>query len=183
MRQLQDPRWQRKRLEIMDRDGWMCVACGASDKELHVHHLRYTGRDWEASNEDLQTLCHECHDKLGEHPKGGVGYNPDGTQLFIHCPQCGNVDSSRDLCGACGRGLSITSRLHRCIIDDVADEMKSLDFVSDEARMTELFTTFEAYHKMRTAGIPCDCDYCEERRRQAEEDVRAMCARHLVKYP
>lgn len=38
---LKDPRWQKKRLEIFDRDGWKCVECGDKDSTLNVHHIFY----------------------------------------------------------------------------------------------------------------------------------------------
>lgn len=59
---LLDPRWQRKRLEIFQRDKFQCVYCCADDKTLHVHHLEYVGEPWEAPNESLLTVCLECHD-------------------------------------------------------------------------------------------------------------------------
>lgn len=63
---LKDPRWQRKRLEIFNRDGWTCVSCGRADLELHVHHTRYIPyrAPWEYGRELLQTLCNKCHTKL-----------------------------------------------------------------------------------------------------------------------
>lgn len=62
---LKDPRWQKKRLEIMQRDGFKCHSCGAEDKTLHVHHTRYSGEPWEAENRCLVTLCVDCHDLRG----------------------------------------------------------------------------------------------------------------------
>jgi len=58
---LRDPRWQKKRLEILERDGNKCLECGRTNLELHVHHKKYTGEPWEANNEDMQTVCHKCH--------------------------------------------------------------------------------------------------------------------------
>lgn len=61
---LLDPRWQRKRLEILERDGWECQDCGDEKTTLHVHHTYYErGREpWEYENESLLTLCAPCHD-------------------------------------------------------------------------------------------------------------------------
>jgi len=98
---LRDPRWQKKRLEVMDRDNWRCVACGRPDQMLHVHHIAYTNKPWEAPLSDLQTLCERCHDELGKHPKGGPYYVVEmdeyepgvgDTHLKVayrHCPLCG----------------------------------------------------------------------------------------------
>lgn len=59
---LRDPRWQRKRLDVMGRDGFRCLACGRSDETLHVHHLVYSrGEPWEIEDENLETLCATCH--------------------------------------------------------------------------------------------------------------------------
>lgn len=61
---LLDPRWQKKRLEILERDEWACRQCGDESTTLHVHHRYYT-RDkepWEYPNEALITLCHTCHE-------------------------------------------------------------------------------------------------------------------------
>ncbi len=58
---LRNPKWQRKRLEILQRDNFKCCLCGDEETELHVHHLKYTGEPHEAPNKDLQTLCAHCH--------------------------------------------------------------------------------------------------------------------------
>ena len=38
---LRDPRWQKKRLEVMQLAVFNCEDCGASDKTLNVHHSYY----------------------------------------------------------------------------------------------------------------------------------------------
>jgi hypothetical protein len=60
---LRDPRWQKKRLEIFNRDEWACTICKDTTTELQVHHLRYIfGKSpWDYENEMLQTLCSKCH--------------------------------------------------------------------------------------------------------------------------
>ena len=60
---LKDPRWQKKRLEILERDKWMCKNCRSTDKTLHVHHRLYEKgvEPWETKNKYLVTLCDECH--------------------------------------------------------------------------------------------------------------------------
>jgi hypothetical protein len=58
-----DPRWQKKRLEVLERTEWCCQACGDGEKELHVHHAYYTGskKPWEYPDESLSALCNDCH--------------------------------------------------------------------------------------------------------------------------
>lgn len=69
---LKDPRWQRKRLEILTRDDFKCRFCGNKDQTLHIHHQYYIhgAKPWEYSGELLVTLCSSCHSKeesLKEH--------------------------------------------------------------------------------------------------------------------
>ncbi len=66
--QLRHPLWQRKRLEVFQRDGFMCQSCLCEDKPLHAHHKRYVkGRKaWEYPLEELVTLCDDCHTKEHE---------------------------------------------------------------------------------------------------------------------
>lgn len=65
--QLKDPRWQRRRLEIMQRDEFRCQVCMATEFTLHVHHKYYTkGRKpWEYEDHELVTLCVHCHEDIG----------------------------------------------------------------------------------------------------------------------
>lgn len=63
---LKDPRWQKKRLEIMNRDGFRCRDCGSDTDTLHVHHCHYAkGDPWETPDEFLLTVCELCHEFRG----------------------------------------------------------------------------------------------------------------------
>lgn len=60
---LKDPRWQKKRLQIMERDGWACRYCNETTKTLQVHHTKYAiGDPWNTPDFFLLTLCDECHE-------------------------------------------------------------------------------------------------------------------------
>lgn len=63
---LQNPKWQKKRLEILERDKFTCRSCNADWKTLHVHHLYYDNKlkPWEYKEWDLITLCEDCHELL-----------------------------------------------------------------------------------------------------------------------
>jgi hypothetical protein len=60
---LRDPRWQKKRLEILQRDDFTCQLCKDTKAELQIHHKEYiTGREpWEYENENFITYCKHCH--------------------------------------------------------------------------------------------------------------------------
>ncbi len=64
---LRDPRWQKKRLQVFARDKWACLDCGATSKELQVHHKWYLAgkRPWEVPMQALVTLCVTCHRAKG----------------------------------------------------------------------------------------------------------------------
>ena len=61
--QLLSPKWQKRRLEMLEAAKWACVCCGAEEKTLHVHHKRYVkGRmAWDYSDQELAVLCDACH--------------------------------------------------------------------------------------------------------------------------
>lgn len=61
---LRDPRWQKKRLEILELDAWRCRRCENKEKTLHVHHLYYIkfANPWDYTNDALVTLCEDCHE-------------------------------------------------------------------------------------------------------------------------
>jgi len=60
---LRDPRWQKKRLKIMERDNFSCQFCQSKTDTLNVHHIAYEGEPWDAKDELLITLCESCHEK------------------------------------------------------------------------------------------------------------------------
>ena len=61
---LTDPRWQKLRLKVMQRDEFCCAACGDDKNTLHVHHRTYHPEPWLAPFDELVTLCKTCHENL-----------------------------------------------------------------------------------------------------------------------
>jgi len=59
---LKDPRWQKKRLEIMQRDEFMCQLCQETEETLVIHHYKYSGEPWDVEDKYLMTLCESCHE-------------------------------------------------------------------------------------------------------------------------
>ena len=66
--QLKSPKWQKKRLEILERDNFSCTSCGGKEKQLHVHHGYYEKNIllWDYIDETLHTLCDDCHELAHE---------------------------------------------------------------------------------------------------------------------
>jgi len=62
---LRDPRWQRRRLEVMQNAGFACERCNADDVILNVHHIVYRrgAEPWDYDDDDLACLCEDCHDR------------------------------------------------------------------------------------------------------------------------
>lgn len=65
---LLSPKWQKKRLEILNRDKWACQICGDDENTLHVHHRVYKPgcEPWEYDAKLLVTLCSSCHQSESE---------------------------------------------------------------------------------------------------------------------
>ncbi len=75
---LKDPRWQKKRLEVLNSDDFQCQWCGDKETTLHVHHFVYKGKPWEVELGDLATICEECH--FIQHQLGDLSC---GEQLIL----------------------------------------------------------------------------------------------------
>lgn len=73
---LLDPRWQKRRLEILNRDEFVCQKCFDDKSTLHIHHLYYTAdaEPWDAADGQLITLCAECHQAETDSLRGSIDY-------------------------------------------------------------------------------------------------------------
>jgi hypothetical protein len=60
---LKDPRWQKRRLDIMNRDSFTCRYCSDTTSTLHVHHIKYVSglEPWDYPEYFLITICESCH--------------------------------------------------------------------------------------------------------------------------
>jgi len=45
---------------ILQRDGWRCQVCGTRS-HLEVHHQQFRSHSGNDTEENLITLCHNCH--------------------------------------------------------------------------------------------------------------------------
>lgn len=83
---LLDPRWQKKRLEVLDRDNFTCQDCLSTQKTLHVHHLDYVGgiEPWDYPDHYLLTLCVDCHQTVTKNRKANEDIIIKCLRLSIH---------------------------------------------------------------------------------------------------
>jgi len=89
--QLRHPKWQRKRLEVLQRDGWIVRAAQKGDYAVYADGSKapiVTGA-WEYSGDDLTSLCEDCHELThAERPKVAVCSSPVKACCWprIFCP-------------------------------------------------------------------------------------------------
>lgn len=62
---LKDPRWQKKRLEVMESNDFSCEVCGDNEKTLNVHHKEYfkNKEPWDYDKRQLVCICESCHEQ------------------------------------------------------------------------------------------------------------------------
>jgi hypothetical protein len=63
-KQYTHPEWQKKRLQILERDNFTCQTCLNDNEVLHVHHKFYIPNKliWDYNDEWFITLCGTCHE-------------------------------------------------------------------------------------------------------------------------
>jgi hypothetical protein len=86
---LQDPRWQKKRLQVLNRDKFTCKLCKDKETTLHVHHNEYQyGREpWDYPLTNFTTLCRDCHTVLEYLKKSGNKNSIDSLEMIVKIPQ------------------------------------------------------------------------------------------------
>lgn len=81
--QLADPRWQKKRLQILERDKWTCQICLDTESQLQIHHKEYDKTyktlAWEYPDTNYTTLCCNCHLELTSH----INYFGDDDEFSV----------------------------------------------------------------------------------------------------
>lgn len=62
---LKHPLWQRKRLQLLESNGFTCALCSADTKTLHIHHWYYEKglKPWEYPDETMTVLCEDCYER------------------------------------------------------------------------------------------------------------------------
>jgi 5-methylcytosine-specific restriction endonuclease McrA len=57
--------YERLRQQILCRDGWRCQSCGTMTN-LEVHHREFRSHSGTDAEENLMTLCVDCHRRAHE---------------------------------------------------------------------------------------------------------------------
>lgn len=114
--QLKHPKWQKKRLEIMQRDNFQCQCCFSKEDTLTVHHKKYIdGKSaWEYPDNLLITLCEDCHQSVHLHEKSNIAnlliFIKDSlsfTDVWLLQKRIGNIILEQGL----ERGLNTINKL------------------------------------------------------------------------
>ena len=62
-RRLDAPSYRELHRQVLERDGWRCQACGGM-QHLQVHHLKFRSQSGSDVEQNLITLCAECHERM-----------------------------------------------------------------------------------------------------------------------
>jgi 5-methylcytosine-specific restriction endonuclease McrA len=65
--------------QVLERDGWRCQVCG-SMQNLQVHHLKFRSHSGSDEEQNLITLCAECHERMHRKPPAA---RPGCTEWFL----------------------------------------------------------------------------------------------------
>ena len=141
---LSDPRWQKKRLEILQRDNWNCKHCGKSGKTLHVHHITYCDCEpWDINDNLLVTLCEKYH-KLEKQCRNETNH--------LSFEKLKNIATSQDIDGIIGIIELIGMPTFRDIINNFWNEFVCISIGAQRdneetigGRLATLYS--ESYHQ------------------------------------
>lgn len=130
-KKLQDPRWQRKRLEMLDDAGWKCQTCGAEDRRLEVHHICYRkgAEPWEYEQHELRVLCSEHHERLHEE------VNPSMLNLASQLDPDVSLELVDRIFSALNRRVSLDRKLGKTpaeIVNDIFDSEELMRRIDSE---------------------------------------------------
>lgn len=79
LEKLKDPRWQKKRLKIFERDEWTCQICYNVESTLNIHRRYYLNDNnpWDYPDDSFVSLCESCHNTEKEN-------RPEQEKRLLH---------------------------------------------------------------------------------------------------
>ena len=87
-RALKSGKWQKLRIQILDRDGWQCALCNRpADTVDHIYPRVKGGDMWALDN--LQSLCKSCNSR-----KGGRFFSQQATPPVFFKPSLPETTST-----------------------------------------------------------------------------------------
>ena len=87
-RELKSGKWQKLRIQILDRDGWQCAICNRpADTVDHIYPRIKGGDMWALDN--LQSLCKSCNSR-----KGGRFFSQKATPPVFFKPSLPETTST-----------------------------------------------------------------------------------------
>ena len=150
-----DPRWQKLRLEVLQRDEFKCRHCQDDQNTLNIHHANYRrgAEPWDYPMDNFVTLCEPCHRKV-EHQiylirktlscSGGLG-----TELNQFHSALAHAWFGPEVAAGCGWFVGALNCL-----DSIMDETSEGDIQKAErwlARMHAAMAEAQAY--LARAGL------------------------------
>lgn len=156
LEKLKDPRWQRKRLEVLDRAEFRCEVCMDSEATLHVHHKAYfKGREpWEYDADQLSAICENCH---AEHHDTEEPYVLAGSYLPVDGP--GSRGDAAALALGFGASVGNENKVLKKLAWDDSDWAARLVGIGNVAGTIYLYTSREWIDFSDLAyAIYCDPD-------------------------
>ena len=66
---LDSQRYRELHRQVLERDRWRCQVCG-SMQQLQVHHLKFRSHSGGDVEQNLITLCTECHEQVHDRATG-----------------------------------------------------------------------------------------------------------------
>ena len=157
---LKDPRWQKIRLQVFERDTWDCQHCFRGDLTLHVHHLYYQrGKEpWEYPLEAFKTLCEDCHEAETKN-------RPAAERMLLDAIRRQGFSHKDVLEMAAGFAvmpmvhieevvaLSIKDSLTNYVTQKALQELSFLDVELKELALNEILRAVQLYYAKRFAKI------------------------------
>ncbi len=134
---LKNPKWQKKRLEILQRDGFECQFCKSTENTLHVHHDLYAkGREpWDYPDSIFKTLCYKCHsvvEFLKKHDNEFIAFDVlvhDYVDFLRYYAYCGSSSGNWFMCvvkyGNDDK-IELEHLIHQDVLEFVSDKLVSL---------------------------------------------------------
>jgi len=133
---LKNPKWQKKRLEILQRDDFKCQFCKSTENTLHIHHEVYKrgSEPCDYPNSVLKTLCHKCHsvvEFLKKHDNKYVAFGViihNYVDFLRYYAYCGGKNDHYTVCVVKytdDSKIELEYTIHETVLEFISDRVSS----------------------------------------------------------